>query len=105
MAIGVLTSRVQRQEAYSVSTPPSSRPTAPPPPAIAPYTPNARARSLASVKVTVSRDSAAGAIRAPNAPCRARAENNMPAFWATPPSADAAAKPSRPMMNARLRPV
>ena len=59
-AIGMLTSRHQRQLAYSVSTPPSSRPTAAPPPAIAPYTPNALARSFASVNSTVSSAREAG---------------------------------------------
>ena len=36
IAIGTFTSRHHRQLAYSVSTPPSTRPTAAPPPAIAP---------------------------------------------------------------------
>ena len=49
------------------------RPIARPPPAMAPHTPKARARSRASVKVTVSSERAAGAIRAAKAPCRARA--------------------------------
>jgi hypothetical protein len=35
-ATGRFTQKHQRQSAYSVSTPPSSRPTAEPPPAIAP---------------------------------------------------------------------
>lgn len=37
-----------------------------PPPATAPYTPNARARSRSSVKATLSSDSDAGAITAAN---------------------------------------
>src|SRR5215469_8028188 len=61
------TYRHQRQDRYSVSTPPSSRPTAPPAPAMAPKTPNAFPRSFGSVNVTVSTDSAAGAISAPRA--------------------------------------
>ena len=36
MANGMLTKNVQRQSMYSVSTPPRMKPTAPPPPAIAP---------------------------------------------------------------------
>ena len=44
-----------------MSTPPRIRPIAAPPPEIAPKTPNARARSLGSVNVTVISDSAAGA--------------------------------------------
>jgi hypothetical protein len=35
-AKGMLTKKVQRQSRYSVSTPPRIRPTAPPPPAMAP---------------------------------------------------------------------
>ena len=46
---------------------------APPAPAIAPKTPNARARSFGMVKVVVSTASAVGASSAPNAPCSARA--------------------------------
>ncbi len=76
-----------------------------PPPAMAPKTPNARARSFGSVNVTVISESAAGASSAPKAPCSARAANSSPALVARPPSADAPAKPSNPMMKVRLRPV
>ena len=48
---------------------------------------------------------AAGAISAAKAPCSARELNSMASLTATPPNADAAAKPIRPMMKARLRPV
>ena len=47
-----------------MSTPPTIRPIAAPPPASAPKTPNAWARSFGSVNVTVTMDSEAGAIRA-----------------------------------------
>ncbi len=104
-AIGTLTSRHQRHEAYSVSTPPRISPMAAPPPEIAPYTAKARARSWLSVKVTLIRDNAAGASRAAKTPCRARAENSSSAFWAIPPSAEAMAKPASPMMKVRLRPT
>ena len=50
-----------------------------PPPAIAPKTPNALARSLGSVNVTVISDSAAGASSAANAPCSPRAANSSSA--------------------------
>src|SRR6266516_917049 len=96
------TYRHQRQDRYSVSTPPSSNPTAPPAPATAPYTPNARPRSAGSLNVTVSSDSAAGASSAPNAPWQARAATSMPKFSAAPPTADAAAKPIRPARNVTL---
>ena len=85
-------------------TPPSSSPMAAPPPEIAPNTPKARARSFGSWNVTVINDSAAGASRAANAPCSARAANSRPAVGAIPPSAEASANPIRPTMNMRLRP-
>jgi hypothetical protein len=72
---------------------------------MAPYTPKARVRSRGRVNVTVSSDSAAGAISAANAPWTPRDTNNHPAFVASPAIADAAPKPSRPMTNARRRPV
>ena len=88
-----------------MSTPPTIRPIAAPPPASAPKTPNALARSFGSVNVTVTMDSAAGAISAANAPWRARAAKSSSWLGAKPPSAEAPAKPSRPMMKVRLRPV
>ena len=56
-----LTYRVQRQEKYWVRTPPRIRPTAPPPAATDPKTPNARPRSRGSRKVLTSVPRAAGA--------------------------------------------
>ena len=105
MAKGTLTPRHQRQEAYSVSTPPTINPIAAPPPESAPNTPNALARSFGSVKVTVTMDSDAGAIRAANAPWSARAANSSSWLGARPPIADAPANPRRPMMKVRFRPV
>ena len=78
MANSRFTYRHQRQDRYSVSTPPSSRPMAAPPPAIAPKMPNALARSAGSVKVVVSSDSAAGASSAPKTPCSAREATSTP---------------------------
>src|SRR5215469_1239312 len=100
-----LTYRHQRQDRYSVRNPPSSSPTAPPAPAMAPKTPNALPRSAGSANVTVSVDSAAGASSAPNAPCKPRPITSIAKLVAAPPSADAAAKPTRPMISIRLRPT
>src|SRR5215469_8845588 len=100
-----LTYRHHRQERYWVSSPPSSSPTAPPAPAIAPYTPNALPRSAGSVNVTVSVDSAAGASIAPNAPCAPRPITSIANPVAAPPRADAPAKPTRPIINIRRRPT
>ncbi len=85
IAIGMFTNRHHRQDAYSVSTPPSSRPIAAPPPEIAPKTAKALARSLAAWKVTVTSDSAAGASIAAKAPWKARAMNSCQPTCAAPP--------------------
>ena len=66
--------------------------------------PKALARSFGCVNVTVSSDSAAGASTAPKAPCSARAPSSMLVLTAAPPSAEAPAKPIRPMRKARRRP-
>src|SRR3954453_21221054 len=104
MANSRLTYRHQRHDSVSVRMPPSSRPIAAPPPAIAPKIPNAFPRSSGLVNVVVSSDSADGASRAPNAPCNARAATRTPKLCAAPPSADAIANPSNPITNVHLRP-
>ena len=71
---------------------------------MAPYTPNALPRSFGSLKVVVSRDSAAGASRAAKAPWHARAVTSMVKLTEAPPTADATAKPIRPVRNVTLRP-
>ena len=101
-----LTYRHHRQDRYSVSTPPSSSPMAPPAPAMAPKIPKALPRSAGLVKVTVSVDRAAGASMAPNAPWIARRnEQHGEVRGAAPPSAEATAKPTMPMISIRLRPI
>jgi len=57
------------------------------------------------VNVTVSVESAAGASIAPNAPCAPRPITSTAKLFAAPPSADAAAKPTRPMISIRRRPT
>src|SRR5438132_3676296 len=65
--MGTLTKKTHRQEAMSVSAPPSSRPSAPPAPDIAAYTPIARVRGGPSSNVSPMSDSAVGAaIAAPH---------------------------------------
>ena len=99
-----LTYSVQRQFAYSVRKPPSSRPTDAPEPAIAPKMPNAFARSFGSLNVVVSRLRMAGASSAANTPWAARAVTSMPKLRAAPPTALAIAKPVAPMTSVHLRP-
>ncbi len=76
-----LTYRHQRQDRYSVRTPPRISPIAPPPPAIAVKMPSALPRSRASVNVVVSRARADGASSAPKAPCTARAATSSREAW------------------------
>ena len=85
-------------------TPPSTSPTAPPPPATEPKTPKALARSLGSVNVLTSVESAPGASTAPKTPCAARAATSMPKDVEAPPTAEAIAKPAMPPRKAHLRP-
>src|SRR3977135_1118120 len=58
--MGTLTKNTQRQLSSCTSTPPSSRPTAPPAPAIAPQTDSARLRSGPSANVVRMAPSDAG---------------------------------------------
>src|SRR5450756_1736993 len=67
--------------------------------------PNALPRSFWSVKVVASSDSAAGASIAPKAPWQARAVNSIGKSTEAPPTADATAKPARPVMNIARRPT
>ena len=78
-------------------------PTAPPPPATDPKTPNARPRSRGSRNVLTRVPRAAGARMAPNTPCSVRAVTSMANEVAAPPSAEETANPVRPVMKTRLR--
>src|ERR1700712_4192938 len=82
--------------------PPSSRPTAAPEPATAPKTPKALPRSAGSVKVTVSRESAAGARIAPKRPWTPRATTRTPKGGAPPPRPGAKANPTPPAKKGPL---
>jgi hypothetical protein len=67
--------------------------------------PNALPRSLGSGNVVVSSDSAAGASTAPKTPWQARATTSMTKSTEAPPTAEAAAKPTSPVMNMIFRPT
>ena len=71
-----------------MSTPPRTRPTDAPPPAIAPKIPNAFGRSGDPANVTVKSPSADGASSAPNMPWRARADTSISKLCAFPPIAE-----------------
>ena len=66
--------------------------------------PNARPRSLGSVNVVVSSESADGTSIAPNAPWQARAITSIEKLTEAPPIAETPAKPSRPMRKVTFRP-
>ncbi len=104
-AIGMLTKKHQRHDRYWVRKPPSSSPMAAPPPAMAPKTANAFARSFSSWKVTVINDNAAGASMAPKTPCSARPAKSSQPACAAPPMTEASAKPDSAMIRTFLRPT
>src|SRR3954451_7050788 len=103
-AIGTLMKNTQRQLSACTITPPSSSPTAPPAPAIAPQTESARLRSLPSAKVVRISESAAGETIAPPRPWSPRATRSVPSDREIPHSSDAAANRAMPIMNRRRRP-
>src|ERR1700753_1431060 len=78
MPIGTFTQSTHSQPTYSVRTPPSSTPAAPPEPATAPQTPSALLRSAPSLKVTATIESAAGERIAAPRPWTARAAITFP---------------------------
>ncbi len=84
--------------------PPSSRPNAPPPAAIALQTPSALVRSSPSANVVVMIDSAAGETSAPPRPCSARAATSHVSEVARPLSSEANEKIATPQRNSLRRP-
>ncbi len=104
MPTGTLTKKIQRHENACVSAPPSTRPTAEPPIAIAAQTASARARSLPSAKVVEMIESAAGEISAAPRPCSARKPISSPEVVAMPFRNDAPVKMTSPMRKSRFRP-
>jgi len=97
--------RHHRHDRYEVSAPPSSSPTAAPAPAMEPKIPKALPRSFESLNVVVSSDSAAGASIAANTPWHARAVTSIAKLTEAPPTAEATAKPTRPVRNITFRPI
>ena len=70
---GMLTRKIQCQLSRSVSTPPASTPTLPPPAATKPMTPIALVRSAGSVNSVITIENATTDTTAPPSPCTARA--------------------------------
>ena len=84
--------------------PPSSRPNAAPPAAIALQTPSAFARSSPSANVVVMIDSAAGDTSAAPRPCSARQAMSISPDCDSPLASDATVKITTPARKMRLRP-
>ena len=102
---GMLTKKIHGHENASTRNPPSTRPTAPPPTAIAAQTLIAFARSAPSANVVVMIESAAGAMSAAPRPCRPRQKMRTSELGASPFRSDATVKITTPMRKIRLRPT
>ena len=70
--------KIHGHDSVCVSAPPSTRPTALPPIAIAAQTPSAFARAAPSLKVVEMIASAAGEMKAAPSPCSAREPISIP---------------------------
>ena len=103
--MGTLTAKIQRHPAYSVMSPPSTQPLAPPPAATAVHQPTARRRPSPGSLSVVSSASAAGESRAAPAPWRTRAATSAAGDHANAQPAEAAVNRPRPIRNVRRRPT
>ena len=102
--IGTLTKKIASQPRPSVSTPPTSGPTATAAPVVAPHSPSAVPRS-GPWKATARSASAVANMSAPPTPWSARARLSMSGEPASPQSRDAAVKIAIPVTNTRRRPI
>ena len=102
---GTLTKKIHGHDSVVVSTPPRTRPTAPPPTAIAAQTPIAFVRSAPSANVVVMIESAAGAMSAAPRPWTPRKTMRNSELGASPLSSDATVKTTMPTRNTFLRPA
>jgi hypothetical protein len=92
-------------DSHWVAAPPSNRPSTAPLAAIAEKMANALARPSGWVKVMLKVDGAAGARMAAKTPRAARAATRTAKLPAAPPTTDAAAKPTSPMIKVRRTPT
>ena len=102
--IGTLMKKIHSQESVSVRIPPSSRPTALPPDAIAAQIERALVRSAPSAKLVVMTASAAGDMSAAPRPCAARAPISISSEDAKPLTSEATEKSVAPAMKRLRRP-
>ena len=95
----------QRQPNASVTTPPSSRPTAYPAEPPTPKAARARLRSAGSAKASVRMPREAGIMVAAPIPCSARAVMRMAAPGANAATSSKVAKTAKPNTSTRRRPT
>jgi hypothetical protein len=103
--IGTFTKKIQCQVTHWVSTPPASRPTAPPADATNAYTPTARACSRGSGNKVTIRLRITADVSAPPAPCTNRAAMSMAGLTAAPQATDAAVNTASPARKIRRWPA
>ena len=103
-ATGMLTKKIQCQFTAWVSTPPASRPTAPPAEATNAKAPMARACSLGSGNIVTIMPRMTAEVIAPPTPCTNRAAIRTISLCARPQPSEARLKTVRPARNTRRRP-
>src|SRR5918993_2893733 len=103
MPTGTLTKKIQCQLMDWVSTPPTSRPTAPPADATKAKTPMALACSLGSGNMVTIMPSITAEVMAPPAPWTNRATTSSTWLWASPHKSEATVNTARPARNMPLR--
>ncbi len=96
--------KIHGHESSCVSAPPTIRPTALPPIAIAAHTPSAFARSDPSSKVVLMIARAAGEMNAAPSPWSPRQAISIAESTARPFSSEAIVKTTSPKRKSRLRP-
>ena len=104
MPIGTFTNITQRHETSSVSTPPATRPIAPPAAETVVNRPMARTRWGPSEKMVVRSASEDGAASAAPTPCRARAARSIQPSAAKPPTSELTVNTAMPSRKVRRRP-
>ena len=102
--IGTLTRKIQRQPTVSVSSPPSSVPSAAPAAPTNAYTPIARARSVGSGNSAAIMPSTTADAIAAATPCPNRASTSIVASTDPPHSSEASTNNSSPVTSLRRRP-
>jgi hypothetical protein len=103
IAIGMFTKKIQCQLIDCVRTPPTSRPTDPPPEATKPYTPIAFARSAGSGNIVTIIPRMTAEVIAPPRPCTKRAATSISWLCASPHASEATVKTASPVRKTPRR--